>query len=158
MILLWYFLQQNTKSIIYHIHLLINVLQRFFKSRMILWDFSFKKNYVKFCQASIYHNWFRPVRLERPGLRASALYLSATRRWPLVQGVWWLGALGLQPVLEPHAKLDSPSANALQLYKMKLLFVIFLFKKFVLSKNLCIFAATELVCIPLELQASHFFI
>jgi len=74
----------------------------------------------------------------------------------LVQGVWWLGALGLQPVLEPHAKLDSPSANALQLYKMKLLFVIFLFKKFVLSKNLCIFAATELVCIPLELQASHF--
>ena len=56
--------------------------------------------------------------------------------------------LGLQPVLEPHAKLDSPSANALQLYKMKLLFVIFLFKKFVLSKNLCIFAATELVCIP----------
>ena len=71
--------------------------------------------------------------------------------------MWWLGALGLQPVLEPHAKLDSPSANALQLYKMKLLFVIFLFKKFVLSKNLCIFAATELVCIPLELQASPFF-
>lgn len=34
--------------------------------------------------------------------------------------------------------------------------MIFLFKKFVLSKNLCIFAATELVCIPLELQASHF--
>ena len=34
--------------------------------------------------------------------------------------------------------------------------MIFLFKKFVLLKNLCIFAATELVCIPLELQASHF--
>ena len=44
--------------------------------------------------------------------------------------------MGLQPVLEPHAKLDSPSANALQLYKMKLLFVIFQGKKFVLSKNL----------------------
>ena len=29
-----------------------------FKSRMILWDFSFKKNYVKFYQTSIYHNWF----------------------------------------------------------------------------------------------------
>ena len=28
------------------------------KSRMILWDFSFKKNSVKFCQAPIYHNWF----------------------------------------------------------------------------------------------------
>lgn len=43
-----------------------------------------------------------------------------------------------------------------QLCKKNLFFVIFLFKKFVLSKNLCIFAATELVCIPLELQASHF--
>ena len=28
------------------------------KPKMILWDFSFKKNSVKFCQAPIYHNWF----------------------------------------------------------------------------------------------------
>ena len=28
------------------------------KPIMIHWDFSFKKNSVKFCQASIYHNWF----------------------------------------------------------------------------------------------------
>ena len=34
---------------------------------------------------------------------------------------------------------------------------IFLAKKFVLSMIIRIFAATELVCIPLELQASHFF-
>ena len=58
MILLWYFLQQNIKSIIYYIHLLINALQIFQSKKMILWDFSFKKNSIKFCQVSIYHNWF----------------------------------------------------------------------------------------------------
>ena len=35
---------------------------------------------------------------------------------------------------------------------------IFLAKKFVLSMIIRIFAATELVCIPSELQASHFYI
>ena len=93
-----------------------------------------------------------------PGLGASALYLSATRRWPLVQGVWWLGAFGPSARAWTICETWLTFGKCLQLYKMKLLFVIFLFKKFVLSKNLCIFAATELVCIPLELQASHFFI
>ena len=36
--------------------------------------------------------------------------------------------------------------------------MIFLAKKFVLSMIIRIFAATELVCIPSELQASHFYI
>lgn len=35
---------------------------------------------------------------------------------------------------------------------------IFLAKRFVLSMIIRIFAATELVCIPSELQASHFYI
>ena len=40
---------------------------------------------------------------------------------------------------------------------MKILFFSwFSTKKFVLSIFICIFAATELVCIPSELQASHF--
>ena len=34
----------------------------------------------------------------------------------------------------------------------------FFAKKFELSKFICTFAATELVCIPSELQASHFYI
>ena len=58
MILLWYFLQQNTKSIIYYIHLLINVLQIFLSQEWYFETFLSKKNSVKFCQASIYHNWF----------------------------------------------------------------------------------------------------
>ena len=33
-------------------------IKNILKSRMILWNFSFKKNYIKFCQAPIYHNWF----------------------------------------------------------------------------------------------------
>ena len=35
-------------------------------------------------------------------------------------------------------------------------FLVYSFKKFVISIFIRIFAATELVCIPLELQASHF--
>ena len=40
-----------------------------FKSTMILWDFSFKKNYVTFCQASIYHNWFPRTDIIRQSTR-----------------------------------------------------------------------------------------
>ena len=58
MILLWDFLQQNTKSIIYYIRLLINVLQIFLSQEWYFETFLSKKNYIKFCQAPIYHNWF----------------------------------------------------------------------------------------------------
>ena len=69
MILLWYFLQQNTKSIIHYIHLLINELQIFLSQEWYFETFLSKKNYVKFCQASIYHNWFPRTDIIRQSTR-----------------------------------------------------------------------------------------